>query len=67
MNPPTNMARRSSSARRRSLTMPILWKSTISFHKDVEFIIASISKRRNEALRLLDLYRAGLGKQVERR
>ena len=40
-------------------------EKTISFHKDVEFIIASITKRRNEALQMLDLYRAGLGKQVE--
>jgi hypothetical protein len=37
----------------------------VSFHKDVELIIASISRRRNEALRLLDLYRAGLGKRVD--
>lgn len=37
----------------------------LSFHKDVELILASISRRRNEALRLLDLYRAGLGKRVD--
>jgi hypothetical protein len=40
-------------------------EKTISFHKDVEFVIASISKRRNEALHMLDLYRAGLGKRVD--
>ena len=28
-------------------------------------MIASISKRRNEALYMLDLYRAGLGKRVD--
>jgi hypothetical protein len=38
----------------------------ITFHKDVEFLIASLSKRRNEALQTLELYRAGLGKRVER-
>jgi hypothetical protein len=37
----------------------------VSFHKDVELIVASISRRRNEALRLFDLYRAGLGKRVD--
>lgn len=40
-------------------------EKAISFHKDVEFLIASISKRRNEALHMLDLYRAGLGKRVD--
>jgi hypothetical protein len=39
-------------------------EKSIAFHKDVEFLIASISKRRNEALQMLDLYRAGLGKRV---
>jgi hypothetical protein len=38
----------------------------IAFHKDVEFLITSISKRRNEALQMLDLYRAGLGKRVDK-
>ncbi len=40
-------------------------EKSISFHKDVEFLITSLTKRRNEALRMLDLYRAGLGKQVD--
>lgn len=40
-------------------------EKAVSFHKDVEFVIASISKRRNEALYMLDLYRAGLGKRVD--
>lgn len=40
-------------------------EKTIAFHKDVEFLITSISKRRNEALQMLDLYRAGLGKRVD--
>lgn len=40
-------------------------EKSISFHKDVEFLIASISKRRNEALHMLELYRAGLGKRVD--
>lgn len=37
----------------------------LSFHKDVEAVIASISRRRNEALHMLDLYRAGLGRRVD--
>lgn len=35
------------------------------FHKDVEALIASMSKRRNEVLQMLDMYRAGLGKRVD--
>ena len=38
---------------------------SITFHKDLEFLIASITKRRNEALEMLERYRQGLGKQVE--
>jgi hypothetical protein len=38
----------------------------VSFHKEVELILASLSRRRNEALRMLDLYRAGLGKRVDK-
>jgi hypothetical protein len=37
----------------------------IDFHKDLEFLIASIRKRRNEALESLDYYRQSLGKRAE--
>jgi hypothetical protein len=37
----------------------------MNFHKDVEFLIASVTKRRNSALQMLDLYRSGLGKRVD--
>jgi phytoene dehydrogenase-like protein len=37
----------------------------IGFHKDLEFLITSITKRRNEALEVLDRYRQGLGKRAE--
>ena len=40
-------------------------EKAVFFHKEVEIVIASISRRRNEALRLLELYRAGLGKRVD--
>jgi hypothetical protein len=37
----------------------------INFHKDVEFLIASLTKRRNGALQMLEFYRAGLGRRVD--
>lgn len=40
-------------------------EKSIAFHKDVEMVIASISRRRNEALHMLDFYRFGLGKRVD--
>ena len=40
-------------------------EKSVAFHKDVEIVIASLSRRRNEALRTLDFYRAGLGKRVD--
>ena len=40
-------------------------EKAITFHKDVEFLIASLTKRRNEALQMLDLYRAGMAKRVD--
>ena len=40
-------------------------EKTIDFHKDVEFLITSLTKRRNEALQMLELYRAGLGKRAD--
>lgn len=40
-------------------------EKNLSFHTGVESLIASISKRRNEALQLLEMYRAGLGKRVD--
>jgi PIN domain nuclease of toxin-antitoxin system len=36
----------------------------IMFHKELEFLITSLTKRRNEALEMLEFYRAGLGKHV---
>jgi hypothetical protein len=41
-------------------------EKAIDFHTDVELLIASLTKRRNEALQILELRRAGLGKRVER-
>jgi hypothetical protein len=38
---------------------------SIVFHKDLEFLITSISNRRNEALEMLERYRQGLGKRAE--
>ena len=38
---------------------------SITFQKDLEFLITSITKRRNEALEVLERYRQGLGKRVE--
>jgi hypothetical protein len=40
-------------------------EQNINFHKDLEFLITSIRKRRNEALQMLDFYRQGLGKRAE--
>jgi len=37
----------------------------IDFHKDLEFLIASIRKRRNEAIETLDYYRQSLSKRAE--
>jgi hypothetical protein len=36
----------------------------IALHKDLEFLIASLTKRKNEALEMLERYRKGLGKRV---
>ena len=36
----------------------------IALHKDLEFLISSLTKRKNEALQMLDSYRKGLGKRV---
>lgn len=40
-------------------------EKNLLFHKDAEALIASMSKRRNETLQMLDMYRAGLGKRVD--
>ena len=40
-------------------------EKAITFHKDLEFLITSLTKRRNNALEMLELYRAGLGKRVD--
>jgi hypothetical protein len=39
--------------------------NSIGVEKDFELLIVSAAKRKNEALRMLDWYRAGLGKEVE--
>ncbi len=36
----------------------------IALHKDLEFLISSLTKRKHEALEMLDRYRKGLGKRV---
>lgn len=36
----------------------------IALHKDLEFLISSLTKRKNEALEMLDRYRKGLGKRA---
>jgi hypothetical protein len=38
----------------------------INFHKDLEFLITSATKRRDRALEMLDRYRNGLGRRVKR-
>ena len=40
-------------------------ESSLAVHKDFELLIVSATKRKNEALRLLDWYRAGLGKETQ--
>jgi hypothetical protein len=39
----------------------------IDLHKDLELLITSIRKRRNEALEMLECYRQSLGKRAEQR
>ena len=38
---------------------------SIGFHKDLEFLITSINKRRDQALEMLERYRQGLGKRAK--
>jgi DNA repair exonuclease SbcCD ATPase subunit len=38
---------------------------SIEFHKDLEFLITSMSKRRDEALEMLSRYREGLGRRAK--
>jgi hypothetical protein len=38
---------------------------SIAFHKDLEFLITSITKRRDQALEMLERYRQGLGKRAK--
>jgi hypothetical protein len=38
---------------------------SVDLHKDLEFLITSMRKRRNEALEMLDYYRQSLGKRAE--
>jgi hypothetical protein len=38
---------------------------SIQFHKDLEFLITSLTKRRDEALEMLNRYREGLGRRAK--
>lgn len=38
---------------------------SINLHKDLEFLITSATKRRNQALEMLERYREGLGRRVK--
>ena len=40
-------------------------EKNIIVHTEVENLIASLAKRRNEALRMLEIYRTGLGSHVD--
>jgi hypothetical protein len=40
-------------------------EGSINLHKDFEFLITSITKRRDQALEMLDRYRQGLGRRVK--
>ena len=40
-------------------------EKSILFHKDLEFLITSITKRRDQALEMLERYRQGLGKRAK--
>ena len=39
---------------------------SIALHKDLEFLITSMTKRRDQALEILDRYRNGLGRRVKK-
>ena len=39
---------------------------SIGLHKDLEFLITSMTKRRDQALEMLDRYRNGLGRRVKK-
>lgn len=41
-------------------------EKSIELHKDLEYLITSVTKRRNEALEMLECYREGLGKCAEK-
>jgi hypothetical protein len=40
-------------------------EGSIQFHKDLEFLITSLTKRRDEALDMLNRYREGLGRRAK--
>jgi hypothetical protein len=46
------------------LSYNLVLERSIAFHKDLEFLITCITKRRNEALEMLDRYRQGLGRRA---
>ena len=47
------------------LSYNLALEKSIAFHKDLEFLITCITKRRNEALEMLDRYRQGLGRRAK--
>jgi hypothetical protein len=47
------------------LSYNLALERSIAFHKDLEFLITCITKRRNEALEMLDRYRQGLGRRAK--
>jgi len=47
------------------LSYNLALEKSIAFHKDLEFLITCISKRRNEALEMLDRYRQGFGRRAK--
>ncbi len=47
------------------LSYNLVLERGIAFHKDLKFLITCITKRRNEALEMLDRYRQGLGRRAK--
>ena len=47
------------------LALNLALETSITFHKDLEFLSASMTKRRDQALEMLDRYRQGLGRRAK--
>ena len=47
------------------LSYNLALEKSIAFHRDLEFLITCITKRRNEALEMLERYRQGLGRRAK--